>query len=120
MSILIIMNNYFHDVATAVLLSAAVVMWVLGKQAERGSAQERAALAAFYPTLTKFAKASLAWIVIGGIPRLIYFNTYDLGALRDDLMPAIAVKHIVEFAAIGAGVLLWRRVRAMIEDGASA
>lgn len=120
MSILIIMNNYFHDVATAVLLSAAVVMWVLGKQAERGSAQERAALAKFYPTLTKFAWGSLAWIVVGGIPRLIYFNTYDLGALRDDLMPAIAVKHIVEFAAIAVGVLLWRRVRRMIEENAGA
>lgn len=120
MSILIIMNNYFHDVATAILLSAAVVMWVLGRQAERGSAEERAALAKFYPTLTKFAWGSLAWIVVGGIPRLIYFNTYDLGALRDDLIPAIAVKHIVEFAAIGAGILLWRRVKRTIEQGADA
>ena len=28
-SVLIIMNNYSHDVATAVLLSSAVILWVL-------------------------------------------------------------------------------------------
>ena len=33
--ILIIMNNYFHDVATAVLIAAAVVMWALERQATR-------------------------------------------------------------------------------------
>ena len=33
---LIIMNNYFHDVATATLLSSAVILRVLGRQAERG------------------------------------------------------------------------------------
>ena len=34
-SVLIIMNNYFHDVATAVLLASAVILWVLGRQAEQ-------------------------------------------------------------------------------------
>ena len=44
-SILIIMNNYFHDVATAVLLGSAVVLWVLGKRAEDAGGDARLALA---------------------------------------------------------------------------
>ncbi|MBE3076608.1 MAG: hypothetical protein IMZ75_17040, partial [Actinobacteria bacterium] len=42
-SILIILNNYFHDVATATLLSSAVILYVLGRQAQRGGADERRA-----------------------------------------------------------------------------
>lgn len=114
LDILIIMNNYFHDVATATLIGAAVIMWVLERQARRGVPEDLAALARAYPTLTRFANGALVWVIIGGIPRVITFNTHDLGAMRGDLVPAIAVKHVVEFAAVVAGVVLWRRVRGRI------
>ena len=117
--ILIIMNNYFHDVATAVLIAAATIMWVLGRQAERGGPAEAASLARAYPALTRFAQAALVWIVVGGVPRVIYFNTHDLGAIRGDLVPAIAVKHVVEVAAVIAGVALWLRVKRRIESAAA-
>lgn len=113
--VLIIMNNYFHDVATAVLIAAAVIMWVLSKGASEGGSQEMAALARAYPKLRIFAWISLIWIVVGGVPRLIFFNTHDLGAVFDDLAVAIAVKHIFEFAAVAAGVVMWRRTRRLIE-----
>lgn len=115
--ILIIMNNYLHDVATAVLLSAAVILWVLARQAERGGPEAFTQLARAYPMLTRFAVIALAWVIVGGIPRLVFFNTHDLGAVRGDLVPAIAVKHVVEFAAVGAGVVLWMRVKRRVERG---
>jgi hypothetical protein len=120
LDILIIMNNYFHDVATATLISAAVIMWALEKRAIIGGGDDLGFLARAYPTLTKFANIALVWVIVGGIPRVITFNTHDLGASWADLGPAIAVKHIVEVAAVVAGVLLWRRVRARIADGAAA
>ncbi|PKQ29214.1 MAG: hypothetical protein CVT60_06550 [Actinobacteria bacterium HGW-Actinobacteria-10] len=119
LDILIIMNNYFHDVATATLLAAAVIMWALERQARAGTPGSLGALARAYPLLTRFARWSLAWIVLGGIPRVIFFNTHDLGAVRGDLIPAIAVKHVVEVVAVVAGVLLWRRVRARIDAAAA-
>lgn len=115
LDILIVMNNYFHDVATATLLAAAVIMWTLERQAARGAQEDLLALKRAYPTLTKFANIALVWVILGGIPRALTFNTHDLGAVRGDLVPAIAVKHVVEVAAVLAGVLLWRRVRARIE-----
>ena len=118
--ILIIMNNYFHDVATAVLIAAAVVMWALERQATRsGEAADLATLGRAYPTLTRFAQGALAWIVIGGIPRVVFFNSHDLGAIRGDLVPAIIVKHVFEVAAVVAGVVLWRRVKRRIEGVAA-
>jgi len=119
LDILIIMNNYFHDVATATLIGAAVIMWTLERQARRGAPGDLEALARAYPTLTRFANYALIWIVIGGIPRVITFNTHDLGALGGDLVPAIIVKHVVEVAAVIAGALMWRRVRRSVAGAAS-
>lgn len=114
--ILIIMNNYFHDVATATLLAAAVIMWVLERQFARDGSHDAArALSHAYPTLTRFAQGALVWIVLGGIPRVLYFNSHDLGAIRGDLVPAIIVKHAVEVVAVLAGVMLWRRAKKRIE-----
>lgn len=114
--ILIIMNNYFHDVATAVLLASAVIMWVLGKQAEREGASEVAALAHLYPTLTKFAWGAVAWIVVGGIPRTIFFTRYEWDpAVVKGIVPALAVKHTLMALAVVLGVLLWRSVKRRIE-----
>jgi hypothetical protein len=113
--ILIVMNNYFHDVATAVLISAAVIMWVLGRQARDGGPAELASLTRAYPTLSRFAIGALIWIVVGGIIRFIYFDTHDLGAVFDEIATAIVVKHVFEVAAVLLGIVLWQRTRKMIE-----
>lgn len=55
---IVIINNYFHDLATALLLTSAVIMWVLGRRAEDGEAAERKALARAYPTLVGFARGA--------------------------------------------------------------
>ncbi len=116
--VLIIMNNYFHDVATAVLIAAAIIMGVLARQARAGGPQETAALARAYPTLSRFAIGALVWIVLGGIPRVIFFNTHDLGAVFDDLATAIIVKHVVELGAVVVGVVMWRRTKRLVEAAA--
>ncbi len=116
LDILVIMNNYFHDVATATLIAAAVIMWVLERRARADAPGDLALLGRAYPTLTRFANAALVWVILGGIPRLITFNTHDLGAVRGDLGVAIAVKHVVEVAAVIAGAVMWRQVRRRIES----
>jgi hypothetical protein len=30
-AVFLLMNNYFHDVATAMLMACAIVLWTLGK-----------------------------------------------------------------------------------------
>lgn len=114
LDILIIMNNYFHDVATATLLSSAVILWVLGRRAELGGPQEVAALERAYPTLTRFARGALAWIILGGIPRMIFFYSHEFipASTMDGpyLVPALIVKHSIIVFAVVLGVLLWRRM----------
>ncbi len=123
LDILIIMNNYFHDVATAVLVAAAAIMWVLYRRALADGPGALVALRSAYPSLTTFARWALLWVILGGIPRVITFNTHDLGAVHGDmehLIPAIAVKHVFEVAAVLAGVVLWRRVKTRFIASAEA
>jgi len=114
--ILIVMNNYFHDVATATLLAATVIMYALSKQAEREGAAASATLSGFYRTLTRFVWGALIWIVIGGIPRVIFFKTHEFIPARvNGLLVALGVKHVLMFTAVVVGTLLWRSVRRKIE-----
>src|SRR5665648_625655 len=103
-SILIILNNYLHDVATATLLSSAVILWVLGRQARRGGADERRALA-------RFAWGALAWIIIGGIPRTIFFPTYEfIPAETKGIVADLVVKHVLLVSTVIAGAIMWIRL----------
>ena len=114
--ILIVINNYFHDLATAVLLGSSVIMYALGKQAEKQGPEASATLFGFYRTLSRFAWGALAWIVIGGIPRVIFFRTHEfIPAIQKGLYTALGIKHAVMFTAVVVGVLMWRSVRRKIE-----
>lgn len=119
--IAIVMNNYFHDVATAMLLSSALVVLVLLRRAESGGEPERLALARALPSLTSIAWGAIAWIVVGGVPRVIFFKTHEfIPAEVKNLIPALAVKHTLMVVAIVLGAVLWRRAnRIAAADAAS-
>jgi len=84
-AILIILNNYFHDVATATLLSSGVIMYVLGRQARNGGAGERRALARAYRTLR--ARVPDAHALRPGRARLDHHR----GHPEDDLLQPVRV-----------------------------
>ena len=120
-SILIILNNYFHDVAPATLLSSAVILYVLGRQAERGGDAERQAFARSYRTLTKFAWGALAWIIIGGIPRTIFFPTFEfIPAEQKGIIADLIVKHVFMVTAVVAGAIMWVRMGKVARSEVSA
>ena len=110
-AMLVILNNYFHDVATATLLSSAVILFVLGGQARRWGQPERLALARSYRMLTNFARGALAWIIVGGIPRTIFFYRAEfIPAAQKNIIPDLAVKHIVLVSAVVIGSIMWVRL----------
>jgi hypothetical protein len=109
--ILIILNNYLHDVATGVLLSSAVILYVLGRQARRGGEGERVAFARAYKTLTRFAIGALVWIILGGIPRTIFFTKYEfIPAQINGIVPDLIMKHVILVAMVIAGGVMWVRL----------
>lgn len=115
--VLIIMNNYFHDVATAMLFSSAIVMWLLGRKAAADGPAAARWFAGSYRTLTRIAQFAIVWIVIGGIPRTVWFEQVEWNMADPSnkyLFTALMVKHAVMWIFVVAGVVLWARMRKMI------
>lgn len=116
-TVAVIMNNYFHDVATAFLFASALIMWGLVRRAERTGGAAVEGLRCARPMLTKLAIGALAWIVVGGIPRTIFFTRveYDPGKVPG-LVVALGVKHALMFTAVAVGVWLWRRADRLLRS----
>lgn len=113
----LMMNNYLHDVATALLAASAFASWVLLRRYEAGP---RGADAARYfleiqRAMVKLARFSLAWIVLGGIPRTIWYADFEwANAAGRGQVAALVVKHVVAFVLVAFGVAFWRRLRARV------
>ena len=119
MSLLIVFNNYFHDLATGVFVACAVVMWAIARWG-RDHMGEASGLAEVYRALTTALWVSFAWIIIGGIPRTVFFPTYEfIPALGKQIVSALVVKHIFMFLSVGVGIAAWLRARRIVRGDAT-
>lgn len=110
--ILIIMNNYFHDLAASFFLSSAIVIIIFVKSVEKdGRSEVIDFLNNNYKQFVTIMRFAAIWIIFGGIVRAIFFMKYEwLPAGGKGLIPAIIVKHILIFILIGLGILMWKNL----------
>ncbi|MFZ2199157.1 MAG: hypothetical protein WAV13_15575 [Thermodesulfovibrionales bacterium] len=118
LGIFIMMNNYFHDVATALLLASGVAMWVIVNKL--GDSNDERVVRYFldiYKSITRLAKFALGWIIIGGIPRVLAYRDFEwANAAGKGQVPALIVKHILFFAFVGAGAHVWIKISRRIKS----
>lgn len=111
MSLIIVFNNYFHDLATGVFFGCAITLWALSRSL-RADPGRATALLPVYESLTRALWISVAWILVGGIPRTIFFPEYEfVPALGKAIVPALVVKHVIMFTAVGVGIAAWTVAR---------
>ncbi|HSN15355.1 MAG TPA: hypothetical protein VLT61_12040 [Anaeromyxobacteraceae bacterium] len=116
--IALMMNNYFHDVATALLVASAFGLWVMLRRYESGERGPDAAryFLEIHRSMARLARFSLAWIVLGGIPRTIWYGEFEwANAAGRGQVAALVVKHVVAFALVAWGVGFWLRLRRRVE-----
>lgn len=114
LAIVIMINNYLHDLAAALLVASAVLMVIILKVAVRyESGQKNVELVvAIYQKVTRIALFSLGWIILGGIPRTIFFKRYEWwDAAGKGIVPVLLVKHALMFSLVGLGLILWLKVK---------
>ncbi len=115
----LMLNNYLHDVATALLAASGFALWVLLRRYEagpRGPGEARYFLG-IQRDMARLARLSLAWIVLGGIPRTIWYADFEwANAAGRGQVPVLVAKHAVAFALVGLGIALWRRIRARVRE----
>jgi hypothetical protein len=111
--VFLMMNNYFHDVATALLLASGIAMWIIYKKFGEGQGQEKADyFLRLYDSMTFLARFSLAWIILGGIPRTYFYTEFEWSHYAGrSQVPALLVKHVLAFIFVGAGAHIWIKIR---------
>jgi hypothetical protein len=119
LGVIIMMNNYFHDVATALLMASAFVIWVIVKRYECSVITHETTdyFLKIYKSSTKLAKFALLWIILGGIPRTIFYTEFEwANAAGKSQITALVVKHILAFTIVGTGAYLWIRINRKVKD----
>lgn len=102
----VMLNNYFHDAATAYLAACAVAMFALKR---RGAPHEQRVI---FDYLSVSAVISLVMIVLLGIPRMIYFQEMEYHpAAGKGLIVMLVVKHVILIALVITGIVLWGKLR---------
>lgn len=126
LGVFIMMNNYFHDVATGLLMTSGVGVWFVMRYFDEATADRQTTeyFLRVFEGMTRLAKFSLGWILIGGVPRVYFYRSFEWANAVDHLqVPAIIVKHIMVIAFVGTGVHLWHKygkrvqlIRAALKD----
>lgn len=112
-AILVMLSNYFHDLAVGILFSSMILTWYLHKaHVDLGSLTlSRALVSRVVLAMRKVAWLCWAWIIIGGIIRTVNYYDYEwLPAAGRGQVAALVVKHILLAGITIAGAVIQARV----------
>jgi len=113
LGVAIMMNNYFHDMATGLLVGSGFALHaILRIQKSMNTAQATLFFLKTNRHMVKLFKFALWWVILGGVPRTIFYTSFEWANAADKLqIPALAVKHVMMFAAVVWGIYAWRRMQ---------
>ena len=108
----VMFNNYFHDVATALLIASSVALHTaLRVRDSLDTTEATRFFLMIHGSLAKLFRFSFWWIILGGIPRTIFYRSFEWANAVDKLqVPALIFKHILFVIIIGWGIVAWRRL----------
>ena len=96
-AIVIMLNNYFHDLAVAFLFASSLMAHLVLRH---WPGPPSAALA---QTLKRIAWGSLIWVILGGAVRGWFFKEYEwLPRAGTVQIPVLGAKHVLMF-----GLTIW-------------
>ncbi|MBI5641206.1 MAG: hypothetical protein HZA17_12360 [Nitrospirae bacterium] len=109
---MIMVTNYSHDIATAFLAVSGLTMWLISRQHfVSESPEQELFFIRIYKGITRIAKDSLYWILLAGVPRVVFYMEYEWSDVAGRLqIVAIVIKHVVMFTLVGAGLFFWSRL----------
>ena len=92
-ALVVMLNNYFHDLAVAFLFASSLMAHLVLRH------WPGAPDPALARTLRRVAWVSLAWVMLGGAVRAWFYEEYEwLPKAGTAQVPALAVKHVLLFA----------------------
>lgn len=108
-AVFILMSNYFHDVATAMLVACSFSLWVaLVKYGMQEDQMKKEFFARLYRAIRKVVIFSWVWIVAAGAIRIVTFRRFEwVNAVEKHHEAALMVKYAVAAVMIITGAYTW-------------
>jgi hypothetical protein len=116
LGVAVMMNNYFHDVATALMAASAFCLHAIVRvQASTNTPTGTLFFLKTHRIMVKFFRFSFWWIIIGGVPRTVFYVAFEWNHFADkQQIPALMVKHVLMAVLVIWGVFAWRRLNVMV------
>lgn len=118
MGVFVLMNNYFHDVATAMLLVASLLMMFMIREVERhGNIETKKLFLDVYPKISHIIGGTIVFIIMAGIVRTFTYKDFEwANAVGNEQVPAIIVKHVLVVLFLFFGFRGWIRVHRRVKE----
>ena len=118
MGVFVLMNNYFHDVATAMLLMASLLMMFMIREVEKhGNIETKRLFLDVYPKISHIIGATIVFIIMAGIVRTFTYKDFEwANAVGNEQVPAIIVKHVLVVLFLYFGFRGWFRVHKRVKE----
>jgi hypothetical protein len=116
LGVAVMMNNYFHDVATAMLAASAFCLYAVHRvEASLGTPDAALFFLKTHRIMVKFFRFAFWWIILGGVPRTIFYVSFEWNHFADkQQVPALMVKHVLMVVLVVWGVVAWRKLKATV------
>jgi uncharacterized membrane protein len=103
--------NYFHDLAVAVLVTNVLAIYFVGRHFDRHPRQDEV-VAALFTKLSRVTYSALAYVVAAGAVRAYFFMDFEWNpAVGRGQVAALVVKHVLLVTLTVLGLLVQNRYR---------
>ncbi len=93
--ILLMVNNYFHDLSVALLAANIFAVYFIGKFLDKNPTGDKI-IPMLFRKLSKITYFAFAYIIIGGAIRAYFFNDFEWNpAVGKGQVAALIIKHII-------------------------
>lgn len=123
MAVFIMLNNFLHDFAVALLFASLLVLsYVYRRFNQEPHVNQRPFLLGLYRRFTKMTLGCWAFIIVGGVIRTLAYSEYEwVEAAGRGQVTALAIKHMLLVALVIWGTALHlqlrKRVRSWMMEG---
>jgi len=110
MAVIVMLNNYMHDLMTALFAVSALAAWFIMRSDSIRKAPE--ALSPVVHGLVKVGLFAFVWTLLGGGVRAMAYERYEwMEAVGRAQVPALIVKHVILVSLVVAGLIVLYKVR---------